>query len=657
MKRTNLWLRMAGAALVLAMTAQSLKAQNAFIDLQPAGRYETMTFGESATEIAAYDPQSQRLFSTNAFTGQVDVLDISDPEAPALLFSIDLSAYGSGANSVAFRSGFLACAVEADVRTDNGSVVFFDADGNYVNSLEVGALPDMITITPNGDFALTANEGEPSDDYLTDPLGTISIIDLRAGIPALTADDVTTLDFSAFNDAVLDPSIKINGPGASVAMDLEPEYIAVSSNSKFAYVTIQEANAVAIVQIESPAIVGLVGLGFKDHMLPGNGLDASDKADNIDIVNWPVKGLFMPDAIGFLRAGSGAYLITANEGDSRDYDAFSEEDRIKDVILDTVAFPNYAGLQNDDSIGRLKIINTMGDIDGDGDYDELYTYGARSFSVWDLAGNLVYDSGDELEQLTAAWYPDNFNASNDNQDLKNRSDDKGPEPEALAIGRIFKNPYLFLGLERMGEIMVYDMSDPASPSFVTHTNSRDFSVDPEDDASGDYGPEGLLFIPATQSPNGRNLLVTSNEVSGSIAIYYTDYACGASKVSVCYDGVSYCLPITVAEALVTLGGTPGPCDGMRSMLGEEDLALGINAYPNPASDHVNIVLNDLPAGNWNLRLFDITGRMVFTGNVENDGSNWVTYPVDVQQMPAGTYTCQVTSNNGVAFSTRIAVVQ
>ena len=646
--------------LLLTVTAVSLKAQSAFVELQLAGQYQTAVFAEGATEIAAYDENTGRLFSVNAFSASVDVIDINDPANPSFLFTIDLTSYGAGANSVSVYNGVVAAAVENDVKQLNGKVVFFDTDGTYLNEVEVGALPDMVTFTPNGQLLLVANEGEPDDDYLVDPIGSISIIDVSGGVAGVDASDVTTLDFSAYNSAVLDPSIKINGPGATVAQDLEPEYIAVSQNSKVAWVTIQDNNAMAIINLVGKEIVDLVGLGYKDHSLPGNGLDASDKADDIDIRNWPVKGLYQPDAIAFLKTPGGGFLVTANEGDSRDYDGFSEEERIKDVVLDSLVFPNYTDLQNEDSIGRLKIISTLGDTDNDGEYEELYTYGARSFSVWDVNGNLVYDSGDELEQFTAALYPDNFNASNDNQDLKNRSDDKGPEPEAITTGSILKAPYMFLGLERIGGVAIYDMANPAAPVMVDYDNTRDFTFEPELDPTGDYGPEGLLFIPGNKSPNGRNLLVASNEVSGSIAIYYTDYQCSNGKVAVCYEGTSYCLPVSIAEALVSLGAVPGACGEGRfgQFLDEEALSYGISVYPNPASDYVNIVLNNLTAGEWTVQLFDLTGRAIQQSTVVlTEGQTMQTVHIGVQHLPEGTYICKATSLLGESLHSRIIITR
>ena len=201
-------------------------------------------------------------------------------------------------------------------------------------------------------------------------------------------------------------------------------------------------------------------------------------------------------------------------------DIFNEESRVGKLELDPTAFPNAAELQADEVLGRLKVTNTMGDLDGDGDYDQLYAYGGRSFSIWNSSGELIFDSGSQFDYITAAMYPDDFNSTNDeNGSFDDRSDDKGTEPEGVALAQIGDRHYGFIGLERMGGIMVYDITDPMQPFFVDYTNTRDFSGDAAAGTAGDLAPEGLVFIPAKDSPNGENLLVATNEVSGTVTIF------------------------------------------------------------------------------------------------------------------------------------------
>jgi hypothetical protein len=256
-----------------------------------------------------------------------------------------------------------------------------------------------------------------------------------------------------------------------------------------------------------------VGLGIITFE-PGNTLDASDRDGTINLRNWPVKGLYMPDAVSPLTVNGQTYYLTANEGDTR-----TENARVSSLKLDPIAFPNAFELQKSAQLGRLNVSTIDGDLDGDGDYDQLYTYGARSFSVWDQYGNLVFDSSDELEKLTAERYPTFFNASNTNNEFDNRSDDKGPEPEGIATGLINGQPYAFIGLERIGGFMVYDVSQPDKPSFVQYVNNRNFEGDPEAGTAGDLGPEGLVFISAKDSPTKQALLVVANEISGTTTIY------------------------------------------------------------------------------------------------------------------------------------------
>jgi hypothetical protein len=249
------------------------------------------------------------------------------------------------------------------------------------------------------------------------------------------------------------------------------------------------------------------------------GLDASDRDNLINIRNWPVFGMYEPDAIASLAVGRATYLVTANEGDARDWPGFAEEARIGSLALDPTAFPDASALKNTASLGRLNVTRALGDIDSDGDYDALYTLGGRSFSIWTTDGRQVYDSGSEFERIIAARSPAFFNASNDDRTFDSRSDNKGPEPEGAAIGAIGKRTYAFIGLERMGGVMVYDVTNPIVPVFVDYINNRDFSVDPPlAPEAKDLGPEGLIFIAANDSPTHRPLLVVANEVSGTVTL-------------------------------------------------------------------------------------------------------------------------------------------
>jgi hypothetical protein len=486
------------------------------IDLVPVGGWTNGTFDEGGAEIATFDPESERLFVVNGAAATLDILDLSDPTAPTHVTSIDTTTWGGGANSVAIHEGLVAVAVEADPKQDPGTVVFLNTDGGYLGSVEAGALPDMVTFTPNGQQLLVANEGEPNSDYTIDPNGSITIVDLTAGPAAAVAKQVT---FDAYVGATLDPSVRVFGPGADAAADFEPEYITVSHDSRTAWVTLQENNAVAIVDVHEAVVTDVVGLGFKDHSVAGNALDPSNRDGGVHIANWPVYGTYMPDAIVSFRDGGDTFLLTANEGDAREYDGFSEETRIGDETLDPTAFPNAAALQNDAALGRLKITTTLGDDDDDGDYDALYAFGARSFSVRNAAGALIWDSGDQLQQLTAALDPNNFNADHAENGADERSDDKGPEVEGICVGKVAGHTYAFIGLERTGGIVAYDLAHPEAPTFAAYLTTRDASGDPELGTAGDLGPEGLLFISQDDSPTGVPLLVVSYEVSGSVAIY------------------------------------------------------------------------------------------------------------------------------------------
>ncbi len=944
-------LALLGLCASAALTAHAKSPHS--ISIQPIGTVSAGTYDASAAEISAYDPATKRLFVVNAELAQIDVISIADPTKPTIIDTINVQSYGAVANSVAVRDGILAVAIESAEKTEPGTVAFFDRTLKAVAAVQVGALPDMLTFSPDGRYVVVANEGEPNSQYTIDPEGSVSIIDLSRGVKKLKQSDVRTADFRAFDkESLLAKGIRIFGPNATAAQDLEPEYITVSHDSKTAYVTLQENNAIAVVDLATAKVKQILPLGSKDHsaiatsttlynfkaadlpalgtignetialggfsglhfegidpktgrykfiantdrgpnaeptgvyrpfLLPGftpeivrfeldrksgklsltqriplqsapgvpltglpntaiaggngntayndevpvdllgnvlpldtlggdlegivtdadssfwsvdeyrpaiyhfskegvlidryvpkgtaaaagqpagtfgkevlpavlaqrrqnrgfealaidggkiyafvqsplrnpvtlsngalnamrnirivefdpaklttrqyiyvmdnadlgggtntradkigdavsfgngeflvverdddkissdapeliekkvyrfnlagatditgkegpigttgktvdqltiaelvangirpvekilhvdlnaagynqvekveglalldpwtiavvndndfgvanitvnpdgtfvrnyvpepvqlgiidvrlNGIDASDRDSKINIRQWPVKGLFMPDAIASVKAGPKEYLITANEGDAREYiyedengeevEAYVEAVRAGNsgVVLDPVRFPNAAVLKNISNLGRLNITSASGR-NASGVYEELYSFGTRSFSVWSTDGKLVFDSGNDLEWITAQMPNTVFNASNTNNDFDNRSDDKGPEPEGVVIGKAYGRTYAFIGLERVGGVMVYDVTDPTAPEFVQYANFRDFTQDPETAAAGDLGPEGLLFIAPEDSPNGKPLLVVSNEISGTTTVY------------------------------------------------------------------------------------------------------------------------------------------
>ncbi len=919
-------------------------------------RYETGAF--EAAEIVAYDHNNKMMYFVNADTKAIDKVDISNPMAPAYVLSLDISDYGKGPNSIAINDTLIAIAIEKDSAQLPGVVAFFSTNDAFLDTVTVGALPDMVAFTHDGSALLVANEAEPSDDYTYDPEGSISIIYLDNG---LAGAEAVTADFHMWNmhkHSLINKGVRIFGPNASTSQDLEPEYIAVSENDELAYVSLQENNAIAVVDIQQAEVIDILPLGFKDHSkgapdvdvylinelvdipalgkplyqedtvmlggfsglwcnldesteeeyvfyaipdrgpnegtvskadagtsqnlrpfklpnyqarivkftlnrlsgaielsdedyifltqpdgttpisgrgnipgadevpvtetdgtvytdttylvdgrpftqldydkfggdfegilidkmgnfwmcdeyrpaiykfnpngvmidrfvpagtsqlgdtpmdsnfygkeslpaqyakrranrgfeaiaydsanniiyafiqspmynpnsgtknnsdiirilgidamtglpvseyvyllernalpgfaakrvdkmgdaayagngkflvierdsgIPGDkgskklvfeidinyatnildssfaqltdttgtdlktlemmtaddlaminvhpvlkrkvmnlpsygyfvsdktegitftpnnevavindndfglagegvtddiglgiiafgdnyGFDASNKSDDIYIENHPTLGMFQPDAITVLTMDDMDYILTANEGDARDYDGYSEEVRVKDLDLDSTIYPNFAMLQEDPELGRLKTTTANGDYDMDGYTEQIYSYGARSFSILDQYGNMIFDSGDDFETILEDEVPDYFNAQLDFEDsvwtdAKNRSDDKGPEPEAITTGEHNGVLYAFIGLERQSGFLVYDISDLHEPVFVEFMSSANYG-NTED--FGDVAPEDIVFIPAEQGTTDPALILLSNEVSGTVAIY------------------------------------------------------------------------------------------------------------------------------------------
>ena len=586
-----------------APTTPTPEATPVSLRLEKIGSYSTGQYEVSAAEIPAFDAASRRLFVVNAQLGAVDVLDLANPASPTKIGAIDATTVLAGAsiNSVAVHNGIVAVAIQAAVKTDNGRMALYRAsDLTLLGSVAVGALPDMLTFTPDGNTVLVANEGEPSDNYQTDPEGSVSVIDVRN--PAAPVERKAT--FTAFNSQAATlraAGVRIYGPNnPTVAQDLEPEYIAVSADGTTAWVTLQENNAFAKVNIATATVTDILPLGYKDHGVAGNELDASDTdGQTINIRTWAgVHGMYQPDAMASYTVGGQTYLVTANEGDARAWgednaaywagdatQGFVEEFRVKHLVnrngwsgragddlppqlnamaagglLDPTVFGycgaiagDPAGCRADNQLGRLNITWTMGyRTNPDGSpmmftaagvqdptgnrlmYDKLYSYGARSFSIWNANGGLVWDSGAEIEKFIASPQcmlgqarnipcADFFNSGHNEGNAKDsRSDAKGPEPEGIALGQIGNKTFAFIGLERMGGVLVYDITTPTAPVRVDYLNTRDEWLTQPSAGNlatvGDLGPEGLVFIPAARSPNGRPLLVVGNEVSGTTSV-------------------------------------------------------------------------------------------------------------------------------------------
>ncbi len=478
------------SGLSAALLCAGLVAAPAFaaptVQWEQVWRYAHASTGVAGqkAEIPTYDAGTDTIWVAG-----VRGVDVLNARTGTLVQHIDLSGLGD-VNSVAIHSGMAAIAVAAPVHTDPGAVRLVDtrtfADKG---TIEVGALPDMLTFTPDGGRILVANEGERAvmtDPNSYDPQGSVSVIDVASRTVIATA---------GFAGVPGSENLRLF-PGKSAEVDLEPEYIAVSPDGSKAFVSLQEANAVGVLDLASNRFSEVISLGTKDHSLPGMGMDPSDRDGKIEVRPVPVKGMYMPDTIAAYAADGQTYFVTANEGDTRDEDV-----RVKSLKLDPTAFPDAKELQKDANLGRLTVSPFDG-LNPDGTHAELYSYGTRSFSIWSEDGTLVYDSGDDFERLFAQRLPQYYDDG--------RSDNKGPEPEGLALMSFGERTLAFIGFERslvsdpMAIIALYDITQPQRSTFL------DFILSP-----GDLAPEGLV----TFSRGGQHFLAVSSEGSDTTALF------------------------------------------------------------------------------------------------------------------------------------------
>lgn len=502
------------------------------ITMSVVGHYDSGS-GEGGTEIVAYAKKAMKMFVVNGEEKSLDIVDLSTlknaPQQPlkaAMRIPLE-TLTKTGAKdltsvAVAPDESFVAITLPADPKQSPGSLVLLDLNGGHIATYKTGALPDMVKITPDSKMILVANEGEPNDSYTIDPEGSVTIVDVTAGVAKGVITEVT---FD--NEGIIEPTVRKSNEKATYAQNLEPEYIDVQGT--MAYVVCQESNAVATLDLTTKKFVKVHSLGTKDYSVKGNELDPSDKDDAIAFGNYPVLGMYQPDGVDVVTIGGKTYLFTANEGDAQDYDGYSEEGRGADIAdkvkLDAGNYAGYTqaeldalvadGLFEEDKLGRLKITTANGK-NAEGYYTALYGYGARSFAIFDVSDmSLVYDSGSHIERTMAKVKPAYFNTTDDKLAFDNRSDDKGPEPENVVVGTVGNTPYAFVGLERSGGIMVYDVADPTKPEFELYTTTRAY----DDSMGGDLAPEGMTFVAAADSPTGKALLLVANEVSGTVVLY------------------------------------------------------------------------------------------------------------------------------------------
>lgn len=524
---------------------------------------------EGAAEIVAYQASKKWIYTINSSGDEAvvniipaDTFDtaalVKDNEgivsvtnlSSAITLSLNENTPGD-ANSIAIDANnqLLAVAMAATNVGEAGQIAFYNISGDtpaFIKNVTVGALPDMVAFSHDGAKVVVANEGEPNGDYSIDPEGTISIIDITNGT---IADNALSINFQDYNNQQAELEAQglvfanptgrtINGNliNTTVAMDLEPEYVSISKDNKYAYVSIQENNGLAIINLEDNSLE-LKGLGFKDWS--NLQFDASDKDGGVNFKSYPgLYGMYQPDTIASFSWKGANFIVSANEGDAReyffdasdeadciaqgglDYDAkdgclaYIDESRVEDLALAA----NFDYLNNDDNdIGRLKVTTVKGDKNNDGQYESLYAYGARSFTIWDSNGLVVFDSGDQIARVTASVHGNAFNNNEDENKGDTRSDDKGAEPEALTLGEVGDRLFAFVGLERMGAIMVFDITNPYDVKFQDYFYNR--GLEPSADISGDLAPEGMTFVPAAQSATNEALLIVGNEISGSIAVW------------------------------------------------------------------------------------------------------------------------------------------
>lgn len=505
------------------------------LDMEQIARYDAgMTDADGGVmEIVDYNKHTGWAYAVNGKTGMltaiplktleekttVDLLDGNDMDVKSLV-NVNDFVYGDMTSVAVSPDGsLLAVAIQAEGYAHNGQIALFtcNADGSlsFQTAIEAGVQPDMVTFTPDGSKILVANEGEPRNGYGTnaiDPKGSVTVIDT-------VSKNAKTIDFTVYDDKrqeLVEAGIILK-KGTKPSVDLEPEYIACDNTN--AYITLQEANAIAVFDLANLAFTGIHSVGLEDHSKVAIDINKKDEA-YVPKIYESLRGLRMPDAISLVTINGKDYLLTANEGDSREWGS----------VTDGTAYTNEVevnfGKGKTSPTGKITpasgvsgkvIFFDSSDYEGL-DTDKDYLFGGRSFTMFEITNSglkEVFGSKNDFEALVAKYLPKYFNCSNDDLSIDDRSGKKGPEPETVTVGTVEDKTFAFVTLERIGGVMVYDITNPAQVTFVNYINSRDFSAD----VGSDDSPEGLKFVPASASPTGKALLMAACEVGGTVAVY------------------------------------------------------------------------------------------------------------------------------------------
>lgn len=460
-------------------------------------------------EIVAYNADNGKAYVVNGQEGHLNVIDVRKDgslETESTIQVKDLIQgfeYGDMTSvAVDTVNDHIVISLQASDYSAAGRIAVLDYDGRYIESFVTGVQPDMITVSEDGKWILTADEGEPRNGYAdgaVDPAGSVTIVNT-------ITKETRTAGFEDFDSEQLaEQGIlfnKIDGTILSAENDLEPEYIALNSDGTTAYVSLQEANAIATLDIERGEFTSIKSIGFQDHSLEANKIDLVEDGKYEAALYEDTYGVRMPDGISVFEIGGKTYIATANEGDAREWGDFTNE----------------AKTDIEDTNGKIaeKVRTLDHDVTAGLEDGKNYLYGSRSFTIFDAdTMEVVYDSANEFESRTASYLAAWFNCSNDDIDIDSRSAKKGIEPEAITVQEVDGRYYAFIALERIGGIMVYDVTDPAGVEYVNYINTRDFSQE----IAGDVAPEGLAFIPTGESESGSPVLLAACEVSGTVAAY------------------------------------------------------------------------------------------------------------------------------------------